>query len=275
MAFQGERGAYSEEAAVALLGEDVRTVPCATFESLFDAVGDGRADYALAPVENTLAGDVGRALDLLQEHSLFIVGEVSIPVSHNLVGCRGARLDGVRVVESHPVALAQCERFFAERPHIRRIVSDDTAASVRRITESGDVERAAIAGSRAARLYGGVILAGHLEDDPANYTRFLLLAAAACESTGRADKLSLAVLLPHVPGALRRALAPFDARGIELLRVATRPVKGRPWHYRFFLDFKASTADGDVLLALSELGACAAEVRLLGCYPSASTIINQ
>lgn len=279
VAFQGERGAYSEEAAVALLGEDVRTVPCANFESLFAAVGDGSADCALAPVENTLVGDVGRCLDLLPESRLLIVGEVIIPVSHNLIGCRSARLDTIHVVESHPVALAQCEQFFAERPHVRRVVADDTAASVRRIIEREDAGRAAIAGKRAARLYGGVILAEHLEDDPANYTRFVLLAptdevSGRTKKLGQADKLSLAILLPPAPNALGRALAPFAARGIELLRIASRPVKGRPWHYRLFLDFKASTADGDVMRALAELKECAEEVRLLGCYPSATTVFD-
>jgi prephenate dehydratase len=199
---------------------------------------------------------------------------VIIPVSHNLIGCSGAKLDAVRVVESHPVALAQCEQFFAARPHVRRVAADDTAASVRRIVECGDEGRAAIAGRRAARLYGGVIVAEHLEDDPANYTRFVLLAQTDEVSSARADKLSLAVLISHAPGALQRALAPFNARAIELLRITSRPVKGRPWHYRYFLDFKASTADGDVSAALSELKECAGEVRLLGCYPSAPPVID-
>jgi prephenate dehydratase len=281
VAFQGERGAYSEAAALALLGASVRTVPCPTFESLFAAVADGRAACALAPLENTLAGDVGRCLDLLQASCLVIVGEVTLRVSHNLIGCRGASLEAVRVVESHPVALAQCEQFFAERPHLRRVVADDTAASVRRITERGDAGHAAIAGSRAARLYGGVLLAEHVEDDPQNYTRFVLLAPTVeapgwIDEAGRqADKLSLAILLPPAPDALQLALAPFAARGINLLRITSRPVKGRPWRYRLFLDFQASTADADAMRALAELKECAEEVRLLGCYPSARTMIGQ
>jgi prephenate dehydratase len=275
VAFQGERGAYSEAAAFALLGAGVRTVPCPTFESLFAAVADGRAVCALAPLENTLAGDVGRCLDLLPESRLLIVGEVILRVSHNLIGCRGASLEAVRVVESHPVALAQCEQFFAGRPHLRRVVADDTAASVRRITERGDAGRAAIASSGAARLYGGVVLAEHVEDDPANYTRFVLLAPTHqapewADKPERADKLSLAVLLPQAPDALPRALAPFAARGISLLRITSRPVKGRPWRYRLFLDFKTSTTDDDAMRALAELKECAEEVRLLGCYPSAA-----
>ncbi|HEV2705495.1 MAG TPA: prephenate dehydratase domain-containing protein [Pyrinomonadaceae bacterium] len=273
VAFQGERGAYSEEAGIALLGASLRAVPCRTFESLYSAVGEGRADYALAPLENSLVGDVTRSLDLLQESALFIIGEVIIHISHNLIGHDSARLDTVRVVESHPVALAQCERFFEEHPHIRRVVADDTAASVRRIVESGDKTRAAIAGRSAARVYGGKILAEHLEDDAANYTRFVLLAPSA-EVTDRADKLSVSTLLPHCAGALQRALAPFARRGIELLRIASRPLKGQPWRYRFFLDFKGSTTDPAVSLALSEIRECAEEVRILGCYPAAPIPIH-
>jgi prephenate dehydratase len=279
VAFQGERGAYSEAAAFALLGAGVRTVPCPTFESLFAAVADGRAESALAPLENTLAGDVGRCLDLLQESRLSIVGEVTLRVSHNLIGCRGASLEAVRVVESHPVALAQCEQFFAERPQLSRVAADDTAASVRRITERGDAGRAAIAGSRAAQLYGGVILAEHVEDDPENYTRFVLLAPTdeapgLANNSARADKLSLAILLPQTPGALQLALAPFAARGINLLHIASRPVKGSPWRYRLFLDFKTSTADDAAMRALAELKERAEEVRLLGFYPSAAQIMS-
>jgi prephenate dehydratase len=285
VAFQGERGAYSEAAAFALLGARVQTVPCQTFESLFASVADGRAGYALAPLENTLAGDVVRCLDLLSESCLCIVDEVILRVSHSLVGCRGASLEAIRIVESHPVALAQCEQFFAERPHLRRIVADDTAASVRRITERGDVGRAAIASSRAAHLYGGIVLAEQVEDDPANYTRFVLLAPTdeaparadkpvRADKPARADKLSLAILLPQAPGALQLALAPFGARGIELLHLASRPVKGRPWRYRLFLDFIVSDAEADLSAALAELEECAEEVRLLGCYPSAAPVVN-
>jgi prephenate dehydratase len=175
VAFQGERGAFSEEAAARLLRGAV-LVPRPTFEALFSAVDEGVADCVVAPVENTLAGPVRRVRELMGGGALRAAGETTLRVSHCLVGCRGSTPGGLRSVESHPVALAQCRRFFAEHPHVRPIAADDTAASARRVAESGDPRRAALASGRAARLYGGAILRRHLEDDPDNFTRFLLLA---------------------------------------------------------------------------------------------------
>ena len=282
VAFQGERGAFSEEAAVALLGPGVRLVPRPTFEETFGAVGEGAADYALAPIENSLVGTIERACDLLLESTLVVAGEVVHPITHNLVGCHGASAETVRVVESHPAALAQCEKFFAAQPHLRRVVADDTAASVRRVVERGDPTRAAIAGQRAARIYGGAILREHLEDHRENYTRFLLLAPhpeATAEradkfSAGRADKISLALRLPHRPGALYRALGPFARRGLDLLKIESRPVRGEPWQYRFYVELQGSTEDEEVARALEELRGLTEEMRVLGCYPSARSLTN-
>lgn len=268
VAFQGERGAFSEEAAFALLGERVRPVPRPTFESLFRAVGEGAADFALAPVENSLAGTVHQTYDLLVESSLTITAEVIHPITHNLIGCAGATFESVRTVESHPVALAQCARFFAANPHLRRVASDDTAASARRVVERGDPTRAAIASARAARLYGGTILHERLEDHGENYTRFLLLSPTPRKDV-RADKLSLVMRLRHKPGALCAALAPLARRRIDLLKIESRPVRGEPWQYRFYLDLQATVDEARVVEALAELRHQAEEVRLLGCYPSA------
>jgi prephenate dehydratase len=277
VAFQGERGAFGEEAAVALLGPGVRLVPRPTFEETFAAVVEGAADYALAPIENSLVGTIERACDLLLESALVVAGEVVHPITHNLVGCRGATVSTVRVVESHPAALAQCEKFFAEHPRVRRVVADDTAASVRRVVERGDPTRAAIAGLHAARLYGGAVLREHLEDHRENYTRFLLLAPNAHAtagrgdkiSAGRGDKISLALRLPHRPGALYQALGPFARRGLDLLKIESRPVRGEPWQYRFYVELRASTEDEEVARALEELRGLSEEMRVLGCYPSA------
>ncbi|MGH9901661.1 MAG: prephenate dehydratase [Pyrinomonadaceae bacterium] len=268
VAFQGERGAFSEEAAVKLLGEGVTLVPRPTFESLFAAVGEGAADCALAPVENSLAGSVHRSYDLLLESSLHIAGEVVIPIRHHLIGCPGASFGEIKTVASHPVALAQCERFFAAHPEIRRAVAEDTAGSVAEVIGRGDPTRAAIAGERTARIYGGTILREHLEDHRENYTRFVLLTPQP-SSSGEADKLSLVMKLPHRPGALHHALEPFARRGIDLLKIESRPIRGRPWQYHFYLDLQASLKDTEVAGALAELRERASEIRLLGCYPSA------
>ena len=268
MAFQGERGAFSEEAALRLLGQNARLAPRPTFESLFAAVADGAADFILAPVENSLAGSVHRSYDLMLESDLHITGEVVIHVRHCLIGCRGATFDEVRVVQSHPVALAQCAGFFAAHPRIRRVAAEDTAGSVAEVVGSGDHTRAAIAGRRAAEVYGGVVLQEGLEDHPENYTRFFLLAPQGGVPAG-ADKLSLVLKLAHKPGSLLGALEPFARRGVDLLKIESRPIKGRPWEYHFYLDLQASTEDERVVSALAELNERAAEVRVLGCYPSA------
>ncbi len=274
VAFQGERGAFSEEAAVKLLGEDIQLVPRPTLEALFAAVDEGVADCILAPIENSLAGSVHRSYDLLLESRLRITAEVVISIAHNLIGPPGATLEGITAVESHPVALAQCERFFSARPGLKRIATEDTAGSVRDVVRAGDPTRAAIAGKSAAEIYGGVILCEHLEDHRENYTRFLLLAPPAGFPAG-AGKLSLVLQTAHRPGALYRALEPFALRNINLLKIESRPVPGQPWEYRFYLDLQASSSDPAVIAALEELGAVAEKVQILGCYPSAGWPVSE
>jgi prephenate dehydratase len=268
VAFQGERGAFSEEAAVKLLGAQIELVPRPTFEALFAAIGDGAADLALAPIENSLVGSIHHSYDLLLESSLHISGEIIIPIEHNLIGCTGASFDLVKTVESHPVALAQCGRFFSAHPHIRRIATEDTAGSVRQVMETGDPTRASIAGRHAANFYGGTILLEHLEDHRENYTRFVLLTASTGMTAG-ANKLSLVMKLPHRPGALNHALEAFASRSIDLLKIESRPIRGRPWEYHFYLDLQASLEDALAARALEELRTRALDVRVLGCYPSA------
>ncbi|MCP9494821.1 MAG: hypothetical protein MSG64_10240 [Pyrinomonadaceae bacterium MAG19_C2-C3] len=268
VAFQGARGAFSEEAAIKLLGHDVTLVPCLNFETLFASIDAGSADLILAPLENSLAGSVHRSFDLLLASTLHITAEVVIPIHLNLIGLPGAAFDDVMIVQSHPVALAQCERFFAAHPLIKRIASDDTAGSVAEVMRRNDPTRAAIASTRAAGVYGGHILRERLEDHAENYTRFVLLSPSPHQDE-RADKLSLVIKLQHQPAALHRALLPFAEREINLLKIETRPVQGSPWQYHFCLDLQASASDRAFVAALAELYMCADDVRLLGCYKSA------
>jgi prephenate dehydratase len=177
VAFQGERGAFSEAAAIALLGTEIELVPRATFAALFSSVAEGLADYALAPVENSLIGNIEPVVSLLGASALISSGQIVIQIEQQLIGCPGAVIEEIETVESHPAALAQCQRFFGEHPLIERVEADDTAASVARIVSSGDRTRAAIASRRAAEIYGGCIIKENLEDDPENYTRFILLTA--------------------------------------------------------------------------------------------------
>ena len=178
VAFQGERGAFSEEAAFKLLGTDIHLVPRKTFKELFESIDEDVADYVVAPVENTLIGPIAAVADLLQNTHLTMVRDVTIEIAQHLIGCTGSVFEQIETVESHPAALAQCKQFFAQHSQIMKVESDDTAGSVARIVKLGDRKKAAIAGRRAAELYGGVILKENLQDKPENYTRFLLLKAS-------------------------------------------------------------------------------------------------
>lgn len=274
VAFQGERGAFSEEAALRLLGPDVITVPRPTFDSLFSAIGDGAADLLLAPIENTLAGSVHRCYDLLAAHDFRIRAEVIHPIAHYLVGPKGATLAGIKSVESHPVALAQCENFFIDHPEIQRVLAQDTAGSVRDVVAAKNPGRAAIGGRHAANLYRGEILAEHLEDDPANFTRFLLLSPPAAPAAQIAAiqgpwKMSLVLNLGHKPGSLWEALGVFARRGINLLKIESRPLAGQPWEYRFYLDLAASEDEPQTRAALTELQQHATHILELGTYRAA------
>jgi prephenate dehydratase len=275
IAFQGEPGAFSEAAAIQLLGENIVTVPRPTFDSAFHATEEGAADALLAPVENSLAGSVVRVYDLLLDSKLTIVAETILPIEMQLIGCPGATLDGLRSVASHPMALAQCEKFFLAHPALQRVPAEDTAGSVRDVLARGDIAAAGIAGRRAAVRYGGVILAESIQDNSENFTRFVLLVPQDSPSQNpllsprleaKVHKVSLALRLAHQPGALLAALGPFAAHGINLLKIESRPIHGRPWEYQFFLDVQTGEP-GKLHEALHEVRAATGFFRILGRYP--------
>jgi len=176
VAFQGERGAFSEEAALKLLGEEIELVPRRTFVDLYESLDNGLADYLLAPVENSIAGIVHASVDLLNAKSLQTIDEIQIKIEQHLIGCPGASFDTIETVQSHPTALAQCSVFFTTHSRIKPVVADDTAGSVAEVIRLNDPKRAAIAGQRAADLYGATILRKSIQDEANNYTRFILLA---------------------------------------------------------------------------------------------------
>ena len=175
VAFQGERGAFSEEAALKLLGDEIELVPRRTFVDLFDSLDNGLADYLLAPVENTIAGVVHASVDLLKTKSLQTIDEIQIKIEQHLIGCPGATFDSIETVQSHPTALAQCSVFFNTHSRLKPVVGDDTAGSVAEVIRLNDPKRAAIAGQRAADLYRAHVLRKGIQDDANNYTRFILL----------------------------------------------------------------------------------------------------
>jgi prephenate dehydratase len=271
VAFQGEAGAFSEAAAVQLLGEEIVTVPRPTFDATFRAIAEGAADALLVPVENSLAGSVVRVYDLLLESELTIRAETILPIEMNLIACPGASLSDIRSISSHPMALAQCERFFGQHPHIKRLPAEDTAGSVRETIARGDKTHAAIAGKRAATRYRGQIIAEKIQDNAENFTRFVLLRPAKEAASTRAPdarKMSIAMRLAHRPGSLLSSLEPFARNGVNLLKIESRPIHGRPWEYQFFIDVEADSV-GRLEQALREVREAAHEVRVLGLYPAA------
>jgi prephenate dehydratase len=279
VAFQGEHGAFSEAAAIQLLGEEIITIPRATFDSAFRAIAEGAADALLAPVENSLAGSVVRVYDLLLESNLGIVAETILPIEHHLIGCPGATLADLKSVSSHPMALAQCERFFLSHPEFKRVPAEDTAGSVRDVIASGDKSAAGIAGRQAATRYGGVILSESIQDNTENFTRFVLLVPQDSSNenerlrpqlNARVRKLSLAMRLAHRPGALLAALRPFSEHGVNLLKIESRPIHGRPWEYQFFLDVQTEEP-AKLHHALHEVRATTSFFRVLGRYAPAGS----
>lgn len=265
VAFQGEPGSFSEEAVQTLLDGKLVAVATETFEELFAAIDDGKADMILSPLENSLVGSVHRCYDLLLSGEFSIVGEVILPISHYIVSNHAASFESIRTVESHPVALAQCERLFAAYPHLEKVAATDTAGSIKRVIESEDPTRAALGAKRAAEIYDGKILRAHVEDDPENYTRFALLSRKGVNS-GEGNKISLIVRLKHQPGSLHSALRPFVRRGINLQKIESRPIKGSPGDFNFYFDLIAPTNESELKSALDEIDEHADEVIFLGRY---------
>lgn len=276
VAFQGEAGAYSEGAAFAALGEGIDTLACSSFDRVFEALADGRADRAVLPIENSLAGSIHRNYDLLLRHeAVHITGELAFRVRHHLLALPGTRLDEVTEVISHPQALSQCERYLDGLGVIRR-ATYDTAGSAKAVREGELTGTAAIASRRAADVYDLEVLAEGIEDDPENYTRFLVVATeptAPPPGDGHGAKTSIVFALRDEPSVLFKALSVFALRDIDLTKIESRPlppghtIDGQRWTYLFYLDFAESTAADRAQNALRHLGEIATYLRVLGSYP--------
>ena len=300
VAIQGERGCFSHEAAEKML-QRCTVVPCARSAEVFDRVESGSVQAAVIPIENTLAGTVAEHADLLVARGVFIQAEYLLRIVHNIIAAPGVKIGSLRRVLSHPVALDQCREFFRHHPQIEAVPFYDTAGSVKHVTANRSKDAAGIAGRQAAREYSGKILQAGIEDDKRNFTRFFLIRrrtrgiqkphpASPNDSETRmghpdanafqadyqrliprgANKTSIAFKVRNLPGALFKSLSVFALRDISLSKIESRPMRGRPWEYVFYVDFLRGD-DEPARNALRHLGEVAEFVKVLGVYPAAES----
>jgi prephenate dehydratase len=266
-AYQGSPGAYSEEAAWALLGPSARLLPCASLADVFDAVLAADTKYGVLPVENSLAGTVPRAYELLLDRGLAAIGETRVRIDHALIGPPSTSIARLRRVLSHPVALDQCTKFFRHHPHIEAVPVFDTAGAVGMVMQNGAGDVAAIASRRAAALHGATILAERIQDHDENWTRFLLLAPASSRSTLTGTRKTIVTFrLPHEPGSLARALQHVAVRDVNLTKIESRPIHERPFEYAFLIEMAAVEAAVDWAELLDDLRSATLDLRVLGAF---------
>ncbi len=267
VAFQGERGAYSEAATVLFFGDSVDPIPYDDFDSVFEAVSHQRAEQGVLPIENSLAGSIHRNYDLLLRYDLSIVGEIQIPIAHQLIGLPNVTLADIKQVYSHPQALAQCEHSITKLlPQAERVTTYDTAGSVKMIKEQNITTGAGLASRRAASIYEMNILQSDMQDEAENYTRFVVVAPEAIAPAGEA-KTSIVFSVKHEPGALFKGMAVFALRDINLTKIESRPLQGKRWQYLFYIDFIGSQYEERCRNALNHLQEITTFFKVLGSYP--------
>jgi prephenate dehydratase len=267
VAFQGENGAFSQSAALKLRGPKAKTFACASFREVFESIQSGKATSGVLPIENTLHGSVHENYDRFLEYDLLISGETSIRISHQLIAKPGVSFRQIRRVFSHPVALNQCKRFFDKYKQLEAVPYYDTAGSVKYVQESNLPDIGAIASRAAAEIYGCHILKANIEDNRQNFTRFFLLTKQPQRETGKGPwKTSLVFATANEPGALFRALACFALRGLNLTKIESRPLQGKPWEYLFYVDLQGSKSDEKLQKAIANLSEMTDFIKLLGSY---------
>jgi len=262
--FQGERGAFSEDAVLRFFG-DVEPLPCRSLADVFEAVTEGKADFAVVPVENSQAGSINETYDLLLRFELSIYGEIALRVNHCLMAPPGETLASINTVYSHPQALAQCERFL-RKLDIEIVPTYDTAGSAKLIKEKGLINCAAVAGRRVSEIYNMQILAEDIQTIPNNYTKFFVISKQKADYAGR-NKTSLVFATKNAPGALYECLGAFANRSINLTKLESRPSKNRPWEYVFYVDLEGHVEDEICSHAIEELKSKTSFLKILGSYP--------
>jgi prephenate dehydratase/prephenate dehydrogenase len=266
VAFQGEHGAYGELAAFEYFGNKTESMPCKSFAEVFDKVMKGNADFGIIPIENSLEGSVGQNYDLLMKHNLTVCGEMVLRVEHCLIVNPGTKTKDLKKVYSHSQALGQCRKFIEDNK-LDGIPGYDTAGSVKLIKERGEKDAAAIASELAAKIYGMEILKKGIETDRKNFTRFLIISKSIIQN--RREKTSIILALKHKPGSLFSALKGFSENGINITKLESRPIAGRPWEYLFYLDFEGDSEDPKIKRILAGNKRNFSYLKIIGSYPKA------
>ena len=266
VAYQGEPGAFSQQAAKKIFGRDLLPLSCFSSQAVFEAVRLKRADFAVVPIENTLAGSIYQNFDLLARYPVVIAAETSLRIEHSLIVHKGTALEELSHVYSHPAALEQCSRFLGKLKKAEPVSFYNTAGSVKYVRDHNLTDAGAIASASAARLYGMKVLRRGIEDEPENYTRFLVLARKGFVPVG-GEKTSIVFGLKSEPGSLFKALSVFALREIDLVKIESRPNRSKPWEYLFYIDLLSDIRSPECARALRHLRELAPYLKILGSYP--------
>ena len=271
--YQGVQGSYSEVAVIRYFaGLEYQERQYSGFAPMMEDVASGKIDYAVFPVENTTTGLISRTYDLFQHYDIHVVGEINVPIHHHLIGLPEAQLEDIREAYSHPEALSQCQEFFDANPQIRPVAYEDTALAVRFIAGQNDKSKAALASRRAAEFYGMKVICENIFDNAANMTRFLIVTARD-ETVANGNKISIMLTLPHVPGALYNALGIFASKQINVVKLESRPIRGKVFEYCFYIDFTGNLADPDVVEVLRRLRYDSIDLKVFGNYREAEITV--
>lgn len=274
VAIQGMEASFHDIAAKQYFGKDITIVACETFKDIFAALKNNQSDFAICAIENSLYGSINETYDLLLKYHFSIIGEVYLRIEQCLIGFKGTRLQDITEVYSHPVALAQCEEYIDAYLHnAKRLEFHDTAASVDKIKTLSNKHAVAIASKEASKLHGMEVLAYSIETNKQNYTRFIVIQAAADKMDDNVNKTSMIIKTSHKPGALYDALGVFAKRSINLSKLQSRPIIGKAWHYIFYVDVDAGVKDEPLKAAIIDLNKQGCDVKLLGSYKN-GTIEN-
>ena len=272
VAYQGVNGAFSQMALRRYFGQGCEEVSYSSFTDMFSDLEKGILDYALFPVENTTTGIIARTYDQFQNYRVYALGEVVIPIRQDLIGLKGVEIDEIREVYSHPEAISQCQELFRKYPQMKPVVYEDTALAVKYVSECGDRQKAALGSDLAAELYDMQIILKSAQDNDRNMTRFLVVGNKEAYEED-ADKVSIRMVLKHIPGALYHALGVFASKNINVVKLESRPIFGKVFEYCFYLDFSGNMDDPDVREVLRRLEYDCLDLKVFGCYKADKDLI--